>query len=309
MAWIELHDTLPDHDKVISVADSLNIDKDLVVGKLVRLWVWALNNREDGTFKARDVHTIAEVMRYKGKPQRLVDALVEARLLDLKDDIYIIHDWDERVGMLLAKRETVRAQTRARVQRSRNKKTGNGEVTSDVTQCNALQERYVTDDVTQCNAVTVPKPYHIEDDDEDVEDTLSTRACVREADGPEDEMWGIERTICDAFRGYIGRYPMPAEITGIGRAAVLKDKAALIPEAIKRAGMCGAKSIVNYVVKLFCEWELYCIETADELSKVDYLLDCLAGKAGTFALEPQEAHRQLEEFREQKAKSRRREGA
>ncbi len=102
MAWIELHDTLPDHDKVITVATALNMDKDLVVGKLVRLWVWALNNREDGIFRARDISTIAEVMRFRGKAQRLVDALVHARLLDCAEDTYVIHDWDERVGMLLA---------------------------------------------------------------------------------------------------------------------------------------------------------------------------------------------------------------
>jgi len=106
MAWIELHDTLPDHDKVLDVSEALKMDKDMVVGKLVRLWTWALNNREDGIFKARDIATIAEIMRYKGKPKNLVDALVRARLLDQAGDAYVIHDWDERVGMLLAKLET-----------------------------------------------------------------------------------------------------------------------------------------------------------------------------------------------------------
>ena len=108
MAWIELHDTLPDHHKVIDVAQALNMDKDLVVGKLVRLWTWALNNREDGAFRVQDIGTIAEVMRFKGKPQRLVDALTQHHLLDFDGDTYIIHDWDERVGMLLARRENQR---------------------------------------------------------------------------------------------------------------------------------------------------------------------------------------------------------
>ena len=108
MAWIELHDTLPDHKQVLAVATALKADKDLIVGKLVRLWVWALNNREDGRFIMQDVATIAEIMRFKGKPQKLITALLDARLLDYDGCNYMIHDWDERVGMPLAKRETSR---------------------------------------------------------------------------------------------------------------------------------------------------------------------------------------------------------
>ena len=34
MAWIELHDNLPDHNKVLDVSEALKRDKDLVVGKI-----------------------------------------------------------------------------------------------------------------------------------------------------------------------------------------------------------------------------------------------------------------------------------
>jgi len=50
MSWIEIHDNLPDHPKVGEVAEALKMDNDAVVGKLVRLWTWAINNREDGVF-------------------------------------------------------------------------------------------------------------------------------------------------------------------------------------------------------------------------------------------------------------------
>lgn len=149
MAWIELHDTLPDHDKVLDVAEALKMDKDLVVGKLVRLWTWALNNREEGAFKARDIQTIAEVMRYKGKPQKLVGALVEAKLLDKTDSGYFIHDWDERVGMLLAKREASRSQARDRKRKQREK---DGYVTRDI----SVTKENVTDECHDCHAATVP---------------------------------------------------------------------------------------------------------------------------------------------------------
>lgn len=159
MAWIELHDTLPDHDKVLQVADELKIDKDLVVGKLVRLWTWAINNREDGRFKSRDADTIAEVMRYKGKAQRLLAALINARLIDEVDGGYVIHDWDERVGMLMSKREASRTQARERKRRQRDRER---ELATVVTSKKEESHASVTRDITgtshASHAVTVPKP-------------------------------------------------------------------------------------------------------------------------------------------------------
>lgn len=109
MAWIELHDTLPDHPKVIDLAELLRLDKDAVVGKLVRLWTWALGSREDGRLRRRDLQTLADVMRWKGKAQRLADALVEVRLLDPAEDGWVIHDWDEHVGIYLERKEAQKA--------------------------------------------------------------------------------------------------------------------------------------------------------------------------------------------------------
>jgi hypothetical protein len=162
MAWIEVHDTLPDHDKVIQVSEELRLDKDAVVGKLIRLWHWTLQNRETGAFTRRDMETIAEVMRFKGKPERLFSALILARLLDDHEDgTYTIHGWYKRVGMLLEKREVIRAQDRERQRKKRDKDR-------DSNTC-------VTRDTERNNAVTVPIPYHI-----DTEDTTATTACARE---------------------------------------------------------------------------------------------------------------------------------
>lgn len=302
MAWIELHDTLPDHDKVLSVAETLKLDKDMVVGKLIRLWVWALNNREDGTFKARDIDTIAEVMRFKGKPQKLINALVAAKLLDCTEDkftgevFYVIHDWHERVGMLLAKRETVRAQTRARVQKSRSKKNGNGDVTQGNAECNALQSCYTTSNVTQCNAVTVPKPY--QDDDDDDEDDIPAYPRAGDLDEDAAAYAEADRVVCAAFRTGIGREATPSELEAISRIAVMSGKTGLIGEAIRRAGLYGVKSITTYVGKIIREWAYQELDTMEELARFDYLWDCSCGKAS--GMEPEEAFKQMQEFREEK---------
>lgn len=123
MAWIEVHDTLPDHPKVLRAAKALKLDSDALVGKLVRLWVWALGNREDGVLNDLDADRLDVIMQYKGKASALLETLVTNRLLDaLPDEHYMIHDWDEHVMMLRDKREEKRKQNAERVKRYRNAK-------------------------------------------------------------------------------------------------------------------------------------------------------------------------------------------
>lgn len=46
--WIKLEHGTPDKPEVVAMAALLRIDQDAVVGKLVRLWVWADQNSVDG---------------------------------------------------------------------------------------------------------------------------------------------------------------------------------------------------------------------------------------------------------------------
>lgn len=39
--WIKIEHSLPDKPEVVRMADLLGIDQDAVVGKLIRLWIWA----------------------------------------------------------------------------------------------------------------------------------------------------------------------------------------------------------------------------------------------------------------------------
>lgn len=87
----------------------------------MRLWVWALNHRESGRLLEGELETVAEVMRCQERPAALVAALVEVGLLDRVRGGYVIHDWEQYVSMLMAKREERRSQTRQRVQRYREK--------------------------------------------------------------------------------------------------------------------------------------------------------------------------------------------
>jgi DNA replication protein DnaT len=46
--WIKIQTVTPDKPEVFVIADRLGIDPDAVVGKLVRLWIWADQQTTDG---------------------------------------------------------------------------------------------------------------------------------------------------------------------------------------------------------------------------------------------------------------------
>lgn len=46
--WIKLEHATPDKPEVVKLASILNVDQDAIVGKLIRLWIWADQNSVNG---------------------------------------------------------------------------------------------------------------------------------------------------------------------------------------------------------------------------------------------------------------------
>lgn len=260
MAWIEVHDTLPDHPKVLRAAKALKLDSDALVGKLVRLWVWALGNREDGVLNDLDADRLDVIMQYKGKASALLEALVTNRLLDaLPDEHYMIHDWDEHVMMLRDKREEKRKQNAERVKRYRNakKRMESENCNADVThECNADVTHYNGVTCNASNARTVPN--RTIDDLNDDPTTLAV--CARETaplpvDNFEDQ---VRETISDGFLRLTGREANPVELDAL--VANTGADGGMSPEmvlrAVSRAVTYGAKSIVGYSSRVMGGWRM-----------------------------------------------------
>lgn len=258
MAWIEVHDTLPDHPKVLRAARALKLDSDALVGKLVRLWVWALGNREDGVLNDLDADRLDVIMQYKGKASALLEALVTNRLLDaLPDEHYMIHDWDEHVMMLRDKREEKRKQNAERVKRYRNakKRMESENCNADVMhECNADVTHYNGVTCNASNARTVPN--RTIDDLNDDPTTLAV--CAREAeplpvDNFEDR---VRETISEGFLHLTGREANPVELDALvantGADGGMSPEMVLL--AVSRAVTYGAKSIVGYSTRVMVEW-------------------------------------------------------
>ena len=269
MAWIEVHDTLPEHPKVRQAARALRQSVPETVGMLICLWTWALNHREDGVLREMDAEDLARVMRYGGRAQKLRAALVDARLLDaLPDGRCRIHDWDEHVSLLMEQRERKRAQARQRQRRRREslklqKEAGEegaperGNAQGE----EAEGERDVTRQVPLCNAATVPYrtlPYQ-EDDRIDDPDCLPARLRAREiacgkAMDPLLEA-EIRERIREGFRQRVGREPQEAELSGLSNVCLsggmTADMALL---AVEQALLYGAQSIAGYACKTLFSW-------------------------------------------------------
>jgi len=123
MAWIELHQSLRDHRKVLQAADELNITPAHMVGLLSLLWLWAIDNAEDGNLSHVTSRVMSRAAQWDGDCDAFVTALKRAGFID--EGTESLHDWLDYTGRLIEQREVKRAQNRERQQRFREKQRTN----------------------------------------------------------------------------------------------------------------------------------------------------------------------------------------
>lgn len=119
--WIESHQSLRDHPKLIRAARRLKITRPQLIGHLHCLWWWALDYAQDGDLSAYAVEDIADAADWTGDAADFVGALAEtARIGDRpgflekqESGAFLIHDWYDYAGKLLDKRAIDAARKRA----------------------------------------------------------------------------------------------------------------------------------------------------------------------------------------------------
>ena len=111
MAWLEVHQSLREHRKLYSCADDLEIEPVLLLGMLVSLWLWALDNTPDGGLDGITNRTIARATRWpEKKADQLVTALINNGWIDRTEEGGLaLHDWNEYGGKLTERRSADRA--------------------------------------------------------------------------------------------------------------------------------------------------------------------------------------------------------
>jgi hypothetical protein len=104
MAWIEVHQALRDHRKVLALSETLDMPEPHVAGHLIYLWLWALDNAPDGTLPA-STRIIARAAGWTANPDNFVAALISAGFIDDEDGTWSVHHWAAYAGKLLDRRK------------------------------------------------------------------------------------------------------------------------------------------------------------------------------------------------------------
>jgi DnaD/phage-associated family protein len=111
MAWIESHQSLATHRKLLTAASMLHCDKYKLMGHLHALWYWALDNAEDGDLSSVDDGVIAIA---SGWPLRrsaeFVGVLTTVCFID--PNPRRLHDWGDYAGKLVDRRKRNRERMR-----------------------------------------------------------------------------------------------------------------------------------------------------------------------------------------------------
>lgn len=98
--WIKFDATTPDKPEVFQIATRLGIDPDAVVGKLLRLWLWADVNTVDGTAKGA---TRTLVDRITGQPG-FSEAVEAVGWLAVGAEGLLIPHWEYHNGVCTKRR-------------------------------------------------------------------------------------------------------------------------------------------------------------------------------------------------------------
>ena len=110
-AWIKIEDSTPDKPEVWKMAERLGIDADAVLGKLVRVWIWADQQTIDG-----NAHSVTKALldRTAGVTG-FADAMIRVGWLRAVEDGVEFRNFDRHNGETAKKR----ALTRRRVEKHR----------------------------------------------------------------------------------------------------------------------------------------------------------------------------------------------
>lgn len=93
-------------EKLKVLADALGISKDSAACRLMQLWGWAVNFREDGNLSGLTPQELATASGWSDNPNKFVETL--CTLGWINSDDFTIHDWLEHQGALIRKRKQSR---------------------------------------------------------------------------------------------------------------------------------------------------------------------------------------------------------
>lgn len=105
MPWIESHQKLERHPKLLDLCNKTGWNKDEALGKLHRLWWWTLDFAEDGVLKKYNPHQyLSPLTNDKLPAEKLLNILKDTNFIDKDGKIH--HWWDYAGRYLKGKYKT-----------------------------------------------------------------------------------------------------------------------------------------------------------------------------------------------------------
>lgn len=169
MAWIELHQSLRDHHKIMDLADDLGIEEAHAIGCCASLWLWCLDYAPEGNLP-HNHRKIARAAKWNGDADAFVQAMMTCGFIE---GDYTVHDWDEYALKLIERKRANRDRMRLyraqneRVQRTDEDvqrdvhtrvKPGNVHVQSDLTVPNQTIPNLTGPDLKKTRTMTTYSP-------------------------------------------------------------------------------------------------------------------------------------------------------
>jgi hypothetical protein len=132
MAWIELHQELRNHPKVLRLAEDIQQPCVFATGCLVNLWMWSAAYAQSGditNFSDAEIDDACGVKIGTG----IRKALLKTGWVDQKNSKQLVHDWKKHgLKLLESNRERVRKHRERKALEGENEDYGNVTVTSTV---------------------------------------------------------------------------------------------------------------------------------------------------------------------------------
>ena len=105
MAWIESHQSLGTHRKLMKLMRELHISDARAVGHLHFLWWWALDNTPSGDLSALTADDVAVAAHWPKEAGGFFTALIDAGWIDDEGSGKLsLHDWEKYAGRLARQR-------------------------------------------------------------------------------------------------------------------------------------------------------------------------------------------------------------
>lgn len=136
MAWIESHQQLGRHPKLLRLAGELRIHRAQALGHLQYLWWWALDYAPTGDLSALASTDISTASEWPGDADKFLAAL---RACGWIDQDGTIHDWMAYAGRILASRESKRERDRMYQDKRRQRVVNDSQAIRRPTQHNTTQ--------------------------------------------------------------------------------------------------------------------------------------------------------------------------